>query len=47
MIEKNYPYRRLKLVVKRYDTQLIEPTNQNSIKVTELINGIKKQYYKS
>ena len=33
----NYPFCRLKLVVESLDTQLNEPTNQNSIKVPKVI----------
>ena len=34
---QNYPFCRLQLVVENLNTQLIEPTNQHSIKVLEVV----------
>ena len=33
MIKQNHPFCRLRLLVKSLDTSILEPTNQNAIKV--------------
>ena len=46
--KQNYPLSRLKLVVKHLNTQLNEPTNQNSLKSPKLLSQrIRKHYYKT
>ena len=40
---KSYPICRLHLVVGRLNTQLNEPTNQNSIKITKVIKQTNKK----
>ena len=43
---QNLPYRRLKLLLKRLDTQLYESTNKNQIKVPEVVEPtIKKTLF--
>ena len=37
---QNYPYHRLQLMVEILDTQLNEPTNQNSLKSRKLLSQI-------
>ena len=40
---QNYPSSRLQLVVKRLDTLLNEPTNQNLIKVPKIVKPMSKK----
>ena len=40
---QNYPICRLKLVVETLDTQLNEPTNQNTIKVPKVVKPTNKK----
>ena len=35
--KQNYPFRRLQLVVESLDTQIKEPTDQNSLKVPKIV----------
>ena len=42
---QNYPFYRLQLVVKRLDTQLNKPTNQNSIKAHKVGKPTNKKRY--
>ena len=45
---QNYPFFRLKIVVESSDTELDEPTNQNSIKISKFLSQrIRKRYYKT
>ena len=45
---QNYPFSRLKLVVKRLHTQLNNPTNQNSLQSPKFLSErIRKLYYKT
>ena len=40
---QKYPFCRLQLMVEPLDTQLNEPTNQNSIKVPQLVKTTNKK----
>ena len=40
---QNYPFCRLQLLVKMFDTQLNEPTNQNSINIPKVVEPMNKK----
>ncbi len=40
---QNYPYCRLQLMVEKFENRLIEPTNQNLIKVPKVVKPKNKK----
>ena len=42
---QNYPFCRIQLLVKSLDTQIVETTNQNSIKIPKVFKPTNKKTY--
>ena len=43
MMTQKYPFRRLQLMIEMFVYELNEPTNQNSIKVTKVVESSNKK----